>query len=91
MTKQAVVSKLPKCDFCSDPAKYDAKTRMGYWASMCAAHYIRYGVGLGIGKGQELILAKSSQREEPKRSPHVTDPVHRVGEWSSTEEQQKEL
>lgn len=28
-----------KCDFCSKPAIYDAKTRYGPWAYMCAEHF----------------------------------------------------
>ena len=47
------------CDFCREvgiekPAKYDAKTKMGPWASMCEAHNYRYGIGLGVGKGQKI-------------------------------------
>ena len=47
------------CDFCREvgiekPAKYDGKTRMGLWANMCEAHFYRYGVGLGVGKGQKV-------------------------------------
>jgi hypothetical protein len=54
------VSKLPFCDFCrsenhSRKAKYDAKTKLGPWANMCEYHYLHYGIGLGLGKGQELI------------------------------------
>ena len=53
------------CDFCGDvgtetvakvEAKYDAATEMGPWADMCEAHYRRYGIGLGLGLGQRLIL-----------------------------------
>jgi hypothetical protein len=49
------IDQLPKCYFCSDDAKYDAKTKMGPWAYMCPLHYSLFGVGLGLGKGQELI------------------------------------
>lgn len=60
---EVIVDKLPPCDFCQrDPtiafqaAHYDGKTRMGPWADMCEEHFQQYGVGLGLGKGQKLIL-----------------------------------
>lgn len=53
----ALVSKLPKCDFCQAEAKYDAKTVQGPWAFMCSRHWLWHGTGeLGIGYGQKLIL-----------------------------------
>ena len=66
MTKQThtevVVSKLPSCDFCTregipyQAAHYDGKTKMGLWANMCEEHFKAYETGLGLGKGQRLIL-----------------------------------
>lgn len=57
------VAKLPKCDFCNLPAKYDGKTLQGYWAYMCEAHHRCFGVlGLGIGKGQRLIVKGQVKR-----------------------------
>jgi len=53
---------MPKCDMCDPGAKttskvmYDGKTAMGPWANMCGHCFKRYGVGLGLGKGQKLIL-----------------------------------
>jgi hypothetical protein len=38
------------------PAEYDGKTTEGPWAYMCGAHYSKYGMGLGTGVGQRLIL-----------------------------------
>ena len=60
---KAKVAVLPDCDFCieqgvSCAAKYDGKTILGPWAYMCDAHFQRYGVGLGLGKGQELVLER---------------------------------
>ena len=55
------VPKLPKCDFCSSQAHYDGKTRMGPWAWMCPAHFRAYGIGLGLGRGQKLILSNPVQ------------------------------
>jgi hypothetical protein len=56
MSKQVIVDKLPKCDFCEYPAAYDGKTKMGPWANMCETHFKTFGVGLGTGQGQKLIL-----------------------------------
>ena len=52
------VSKLPKCDLCSKEAKYDGKTKFGQWGYMCEEHFKSYGIGLGLGKGQKLIVEK---------------------------------
>ena len=64
-----VMRDIPKCDLCVHDvamnkagsqkldARYDGKTVMGPWAYMCETHFARLGVGLGEGKGQELIKA----------------------------------
>ena len=45
------------CDMCSMDIKdghfVDGKTVMGPWATMCARCHGSYGVGLGVGLGQE--------------------------------------
>ena len=55
------VTKIPDCDLCLqqnhiEKARYDCKTTMGSWANLCEHHFENYGVGLGLGFGQELIL-----------------------------------
>lgn len=50
------IEKERKCDFCYSIAKYDGKTKTGPWAFMCNQHFKQYGLGLGLGKGQQLIL-----------------------------------
>jgi hypothetical protein len=65
------VSVLPDCAFCSGaaigiapnaytihvPARYDGATRgYGPWAYMCRRHFKSAGVGLGVGRGQRLVL-----------------------------------
>lgn len=57
------VSELPPCDICSQsgkntPAKYDALLNLGGWGNVCETHFRQFGTGLGLGKGQELILTK---------------------------------
>lgn len=50
------VVKAPKCDFCDEQAKYDAKTTMGPWAYMCESHYKTHTAQrLGLGFGQRLV------------------------------------
>ena len=62
MSESVVVTALPKCDFCTETAKYDGKTRMRIWANMCQAHMDEYGIGLGTGRGQLLVLTGTSER-----------------------------
>jgi len=52
------VSYRPKCDFCGKEAIIDGKTRFGPWAYMCPSHFAVHGVGLGLGKGQFLLLVE---------------------------------
>jgi hypothetical protein len=56
---EVTVEWLPKCDFCGNTADYDGKTWIGGWANMCKPHFSAFGVGLGLGKGQKLILKKA--------------------------------
>lgn len=58
------VEKLPNCDFRHESetlAAYDGRTIGGSWAYMCQQHFERYGIGLGLGKGQKLILASEKE------------------------------
>ena len=57
-----IVAVLPECEFCKQniqvlyqSAHYEGKTDFG-WAFMCEEHFKDYGKGIGIGKGQRLIL-----------------------------------
>lgn len=60
---QVEVPRIPGCDICMAelgtkilPATVDGKTTMGPWANMCEGHFALLGVGLGLGKGQRLVL-----------------------------------
>jgi hypothetical protein len=55
------VIELPKCDFCDEPAQYDGKTQIGPWAYMCQRHFTAFGVGLGLGRGQRLVLKENGK------------------------------
>lgn len=60
------VTALPKCDICvhvkhlpaeeAKPAYVDGATIGGPWAYMCFEHYAYHGIGLGVGRGQRLVL-----------------------------------
>jgi hypothetical protein len=53
----AIVVERPKCDFCDDPAYFDAQTNISHsWAFLCKVHFRTYGKGLGTGIGQYLLL-----------------------------------
>jgi hypothetical protein len=54
------VSELPKCNFCDEHARYDGATSFGAWAFMCQKDWLSYGVGLGLGKGQLLLVDKQN-------------------------------
>jgi hypothetical protein len=59
---EVYVDDLPTCDIhavnVGAPviATYDGRTTMGPWAYMCSSCFARFGVGLGLGKGQRLIV-----------------------------------
>ena len=78
MSKEVVVDSLPKCDFCESEARYDGKTKLGPWGNMCEECFPVYGVGLGTGKGQRLVLrteqeTSSETSEEPS--------IEQLEEW----------
>jgi hypothetical protein len=58
------VTSIPDCDYCETegvyyrvlPAYVDGATKKGPWAYMCKMHFVAYGTGLGLGRGQRLIL-----------------------------------
>lgn len=54
------LSKLPGCDFCGMPARYDAAIaarERRTWANMCSQHYVENGSGtLGTSHGAYLML-----------------------------------
>ena len=58
MSTEVTVLSLPKCSFCPNNAEYDARTKKGYWAYLCPEHYKLFGLGLGTGLGQKLVLKK---------------------------------
>lgn len=44
------------CDICRNPFRndlYNAKTIIGQWGNLCKRCFKDYGVGLGLGRGQQ--------------------------------------
>lgn len=58
MTEARVVE-IPKCNICGEDAVYDGKTVMGPWSYMCQDDFEFFGVGLGTGRGQRLVLVEN--------------------------------
>jgi len=62
-TETKVNSGMMSCDFCLPKEVrpvVDGRTKHGPWAAMCPDHFKEFGVGLGTGYGQRLVV------EEPK-------------------------
>lgn len=62
VSNYVIVGHLPDCDLCKTlhgiigPASVDGLTVFGPWANMCHECFSQYGVGIGTGQGQVLIL-----------------------------------
>jgi hypothetical protein len=63
MSTEVKVRTLPDCDMCKaegraviEKAHYDAATRRGPWAYLCDYHFGVHAYGLGIGRGQRLVV-----------------------------------
>jgi hypothetical protein len=52
------IDERPACDFCGAEAVVDGRTTYGSWAYMCPTHFYLFGVGLGLGRGQFLLVEK---------------------------------
>ena len=65
---QVVVPSIPSCDLCKQPSYADGRTIYGGWAYMCRPHFQALGIGLGLGRGQELILGGSDELGREDRS-----------------------
>lgn len=57
------VEHIGQCQVCTtQKAEYDTKTVWGSWAYCCRNCFTTYGVGgLGIGRGQKLVLKKTGK------------------------------
>ena len=55
---EVVVHRHHECNIpgCYKEALYDAKTIHGPWGYLCQEHFDAIGIGLGMGKGQRLIV-----------------------------------
>ncbi len=55
-----------ECDVCGwsldlETDLYDAKTKLGPWATMCGYCFEGLGIGLGTGKGQKYVKDETGQ------------------------------
>lgn len=56
-----IVQSIPNCDVCkmngiTRPAYADARLTIGTWGNVCIQHFNTLGSGLGLGRGQRLLL-----------------------------------
>jgi len=67
-----IVDTIPNCNFMhiagTTLARYDGALHTpnqatGRWSYMCEAHFTQFGVGLGTGIGQKLILRDSEEHK----------------------------
>jgi hypothetical protein len=86
-----VVATIPDCDLCKQvgvtkPAYADASLTLGSWGYVCLQHFNEYGKGLGLGRGQRLLLegedgddvtkrVLSEQGDKPEEDEDDGDPV----------------
>lgn len=57
------------CDICKTAqAEYDAKSVHGPWAFMCQACFDKYGMGLGLERGQRFVhLPKNLSQQKANK------------------------
>ena len=77
------VLSLPSCDVpgCPNKAGYDCKTKMGPWANLCEEHFGKLSIGLGLGKGQKLVLVGTCEEPTVKKEPVVRYDVRIIYEF----------
>lgn len=64
MSDTVEVSKLPQCNFCNLPARYDSALIAGAWAYVCTEHWVTYtNKKLGTGYGQRLVLKGKTEKD----------------------------
>lgn len=63
MSREAKVLELPLCNICEKhPAEYDSRFfGRTTWAFMCEKCYETFGVSLGTGNAQKLILIREEK------------------------------
>jgi hypothetical protein len=75
MTNTVEVAVIPPCDLCklkkgrNIPATVDGATVFGMWGYLCNDCYHLYGVGIGVGQGQLLVLKTVANKRDPLETP----------------------
>lgn len=80
---EVVMQELPDCDVCKhqnraevNKARYDGSLMgVGSWAYMCQMHFTQFGSGLGIGRGQRLVLPDERREAEVQLAGQATTPL----------------
>jgi len=68
MGNKVIVDEIYKCEICNtESAEYDCKSKDGWWAYMCGDCFRKYGIGLGLGRGQKISIKEEKNDEVDKR------------------------
>jgi len=95
MSEKVIVASKPECDICKFEngkpgvtADYDGKTVRGPWANMCRSCFFSHGVGLGTGRGQQLLVVGSPEAaifEEQDKSSEINAAIE-AGDFDALED-----
>lgn len=92
------VFELPVCEFCVNGTKatFDGYTNLPESPRrlMCSMHFVKYGIGLGLGRGQRLVLVKSKFKQVNLREFNLmfkrimdldSHRINQLAKWLSTQ------
>lgn len=85
-----IVQSIPNCDICkmsgvTTPAYADAALTVGTWGNVCIQHFNQYGRGLGLGRGQRLLLDPKVEAERTLSESVNEDEEEDDDEWVDPE------
>jgi hypothetical protein len=65
------------CDFCAEPALYDAKTQMGPWANLCEVHKNKYAVQReGLCNALNVVKNANPSPQQPPTMEELEEMVY---------------
>lgn len=87
MSDTVWVTKLPKCDFGPEEAKYDFRMSNGSWANGCEKHWKdrRMSDQLGTGHGQLLCVGEPPEHSDEEIASALQEALM-AGDFDAAEE-----